>query len=155
MFLQKYAAKDLLRTAVEHISEQIVSVIKQRRAPDRGTARAPDQGTDDARSLLVTGGGALNVFLMTLLREQLARNGLSITESDADTVQYKEALIFAFLGLRCLLGLPNIRLEVTGARCDSVSGSIHLPPGGVPLSSPSMQDYRFHFSRKDSTSSDL
>jgi len=38
----------------------------------------------------------------------------------------KEALVFAFLGVRCLLGLVNVDSAVTGARLDTVSGAVHL-----------------------------
>ena len=53
---------------------------------------------------------------------------------DQETTEFKEALIFAFLGLRCLLGLPNVSRDVTGSQRDSVSGSIHVPPGGRNMS---------------------
>ena len=47
-------------------------------------------------------------------------------DCDEDTVDFKEAVVFAFLGLRCLLGLVNVDSAVTGATMDTVSGAVHL-----------------------------
>jgi hypothetical protein len=47
--------------------------------------------------------------------------------TDNDTIAFKEALIFAFLGLRCLLNQENIMSSVTGSKNNSISGSIHRP----------------------------
>ena len=139
LYFQNHNAHDLLRTAVEHITDQTINAISQQ------CSNPADRATQ--RSMFVTGGGALNNFLMQRMREKLDASDLNITmtESDEDTVQFKEALIFAFLGLRCLLGLPNISSTVTGSSIDSVSGSIHLPPINCPLASNACQDYRFHF----------
>jgi len=43
---------------------------------------------------------------------------------DVDTVDFKEAVVFAFLGLRCLLGLVNVDSAVTGALHDTISGAV-------------------------------
>ena len=43
---------------------------------------------------------------------------------------FQEAMLFAFLGMRCLLGQKNVFKSVTGASEDSVCGSIHQPPSG-------------------------
>lgn len=52
---------------------------------------------------------------------------VSIAEVSKETLEYKEALIFAFLGLLCLQGEANIAQSVTGASQDCIGGSIHLP----------------------------
>ena len=72
-------------------------------------------------------GGAHNVFVMTLLRARLAERGIQVEKTDKETVDYKEALVFAYLGLRCLLGKDNVFANTTGARENSMAGSIHLP----------------------------
>ena len=46
---------------------------------------------------------------------------------DAQTVDYKEALIFALLGLLRLEGRTNVLRSVTGAPSDSCSGKIWHP----------------------------
>lgn len=78
-------------------------------------------------SVLVSGGGAFNSFLIELFKTKLEKDGFAIEVADSDTIIFKEALILAFLGLRSLLNQENITSSVTGSRCDSVSGSIHRP----------------------------
>jgi anhydro-N-acetylmuramic acid kinase len=46
---------------------------------------------------------------------------------DALTVDFKEALVFAYLGLLRWRGEPNTLASVTGASRDSVGGAIYLP----------------------------
>ncbi len=70
---------------------------------------------------LVTGGGAYNSFLIDRIRHYA--NYELIVPSNL-IVEYKEALIFAFLGVRRLRKEVNCLSSVTGARCDSCSGSV-------------------------------
>ena len=106
--------KDALRTYTEHICIQIVSAL-----------RSFEIGGE---TMLVTGGGKHNRFLMNILTEKLAEINVKIEDSDTDNwVDYKEAIVFAFLGLRTLTGKTNTLTAVTGAKIPSVSGSIHLP----------------------------
>ena len=70
-------------------------------------------------SVLVTGGGAYNTFLC---ERAMAYKDFSFVHPAPAIIDYKEALIFAFLGLRRATGLPNCLKTVTGARQDSVSG---------------------------------
>ncbi len=132
---QAHGIPDLMRTSVEHICDCLVQAIQK-----SFSGSCP-------RTALVTGGGALNRFLMGELRQRLGQTEprLIIGDCDVDTVQFKEALTFSFLGVRCLLGLTNVSSAVTGAIGDTVSGSIHLPPGhgallGWLLSSNSAHD---------------
>ena len=93
------------------------------------TVAPPGDGVKPQR-VLFTGGGALNKYLMATIKKHLQQQDTNIKVMecvDKDTVNYKEALIFAFLGLRTLKGLSNIYGSVTGASGNSVSGSIHLP----------------------------
>jgi anhydro-N-acetylmuramic acid kinase len=46
---------------------------------------------------------------------------------DASTVDYKEALVFAFLGLMRWRGAVNTLASVTGAPQDSIGGALILP----------------------------
>ncbi|MBP5527783.1 MAG: anhydro-N-acetylmuramic acid kinase [Bacteroidales bacterium] len=97
---------DLLATVTRHIAGQIAGVLNGRRCS----------------TLLVTGGGAFNTYLI----EQLAMLApeTTITVPDALIVNYKEALIFALLGYLRLTGQVNTLASVTGARCDSVGGTL-------------------------------
>lgn len=99
---------DVLRTLYEHIAMQIA-----RNLNDASIA-----------SVMISGGGAKNDFLIELIENYF--NGKVIIPSD-DIVDFKEAIIFAFLGALKLKGLNNILAEYSGAKCDSSSGIIHLP----------------------------
>ena len=102
------AVPDLLRTMVEHIAFQLSRAMDEF---ERGT-------------ILVTGGGAKNKFLM----ERFAAHSKHelIVPSDL-IIDYKEALIFAFLGVLRVRGEVNCLSSVTGATSDSIGGAIYLP----------------------------
>ncbi len=97
---------DKLNTYVAHISMQIGSCIQ----------------TPSSR-VLITGGGVYNCFLLEKIKEN--SNAEFIVPDDM-LIQFKEALIFAFLGLRRLRAEVNCLMSVTGACRDSVGGSIYL-----------------------------
>lgn len=97
--------KDVLRTFVEHSAIQISKVLSQK----------------ENSKTLVTGGGAYNNFLMQRIKE------LSLTQiviPSKEIVEYKEALLFAFLGLLKLEGKNNCLKSVTGASRNHSSGKI-------------------------------
>ena len=97
---------DLLCTVTHHIAGQIARVLQ-------------GQGIG---TLLVTGGGAFNGYLIDCLRDMAPQT--TITVPDALTVNYKEAIIFALLGYLRLNGKVNTLASVTGARCDSIGGTL-------------------------------
>ncbi|MFY0605680.1 MAG: anhydro-N-acetylmuramic acid kinase [Cyclobacteriaceae bacterium] len=77
-------------------------------------------------SIMITGGGVRNRYLMEILANHLADPDRLIY-TDNTLIDYKEALIFAFLGLKRLLNQPNVLADVTGAKRPSVLGVLHLP----------------------------
>jgi anhydro-N-acetylmuramic acid kinase len=95
---------DLLRTMYEHISFQI--------------ARQVSRGA----RVLVTGGGAYNKYLVEKIRE-ISRGNIIIPSNDL--IEYKEALIFAFLGWLRYHERINCFASVTGASKDSCCGVIY------------------------------
>jgi anhydro-N-acetylmuramic acid kinase len=100
---------DKMCTFVEHIAIQCSRIINP--AAERGA------------KLLVTGGGAHNDYLI----KQISRySEAEVTVPDTLTIEYKEALIFAFLGLLRFLGKPNCLSSVTGASKDSCGGAIYF-----------------------------
>lgn len=109
------APADLLATVTHHIAHQISHVLSNQ----------------PIGSLLVTGGGAHNRYLMELLKQ--LQPAVDITIPDALTINYKEAIIFAFLGYLRLGGRVNTLASVTGARGDSIGGNVSgmLPSSGV------------------------
>lgn len=108
-------AADQLNTLCEHIASQVSAAVRKFGA----------QG-----SMLVTGGGARNLYLMETLRKHLKPEGVDVPQAADLLIDFKEAYIFAFLGLMTLLGRSNTLKSVTGASRDVCGGSIHLPPGG-------------------------
>ncbi len=108
--LAKYpeGINDLLATFCEHIALQV----------------AANAGTNPEKKILVTGGGAHNAFLIERIANH-AQSGIIIP--DPATVDFKEALIFAFLGLLRWRGENNCLSAVTGASADNCGGSIFSP----------------------------
>ncbi len=70
---------------------------------------------------LVSGGGAYNDCLLELIRQNTE---YEIQIADKKTLEYKEAMIFAFLGVLKSLDRVNVLASVTGARRSSSSGTI-------------------------------
>jgi len=96
----------ILRTAVEHIAIQISKVISEK----------------GQTSVLVTGGGVFNTFLIERIKA-LSNNKIVIPSKEI--IEYKEALIFGFLGVLKLRNETNCLASVTGASKDHSSGNIY------------------------------
>lgn len=101
-----YPLVNLLRTTYEHISSRV----------------AHDCNNLKKTTMLVTGGGAKNAFLMELIKQ---KTKLKIIIPDSKTIDYKEALIFAFLGVLFLLKEPSALALVTGAGNSSIAGCLN------------------------------
>ena len=97
--------KDKLCTFVEHIAIQIANICSKPNA-----------------KLFITGGGAYNRFLIERLRNYLPTTELVIP--DDKTIQFKEALIFGFLGVLRLRDEINVLSSVTGASKNHSSGVV-------------------------------
>ncbi len=103
---------DALRTYTEHIAIQVREAIPNSQSPATGSR------------LLVTGGGAFNRFLVQQLSEQLKEAGIEVIVPDANLVNYKEALIMAFIGVLRWRQENNVLSSVTGAARDSIGGAL-------------------------------
>ncbi|MCG2460461.1 anhydro-N-acetylmuramic acid kinase [Flavobacteriaceae bacterium F89] len=109
----KDSMENLLHTAIHHICEQIAAqVLNNTQKP--------------ASSLLVTGGGALNDFLMETLQKKLG-NRAEVVLPSKTVIEYKEALIFALMGVLRWEGKINCLSSVTGAKRDCTGGVLYLP----------------------------
>jgi anhydro-N-acetylmuramic acid kinase len=73
--------------------------------------------------VLLTGGGAFNKFLV----ERMSANApqCEYFVPDSMTVNFKEALIFAFLGALYVHNIPNCLKSVTGAKYDNIGGALY------------------------------
>lgn len=105
--------EDALRTYIEHICMQIKNAISKHPA-------------DNNEQILVTGGGAFNIFLIKRLSTLLAEIGIKIVVPDEKTVAYKEAIIMALLGVLRWREEANILPSVTGALRASIGGALWL-----------------------------
>ena len=97
------SVQDKLRTIYEHIALQI-------------SKAAPANG-----KILITGGGAFNTLLIQLIKKH---SQAEVVIPEKIIVDYKEALIFAFLGLLKIGDKTNCLASVTGAKRDSSSGVV-------------------------------
>ncbi|GGG55399.1 anhydro-N-acetylmuramic acid kinase [Bizionia arctica] len=95
----------VLRTFVEHVAMQISKEINKK----------------PKAKVLVTGGGAYHSFLIKQI-EGRTSNSLIIPENEL--VEFKEALVFGFLGVLKLREEVNCLSSVTGAKRDHSSGII-------------------------------
>jgi anhydro-N-acetylmuramic acid kinase len=111
--------RDALRTCVEHIAVQVRRAVELLGAGEAGTAAGEVR-------MLVTGGGAHNDFLIGRLREMLSPTGIGLLVPDASLVDYKEALMMAFIGVLRWREENNVLASVTGASRDSIGGAVWI-----------------------------
>lgn len=102
--------EDKIATVVQHTAFQIGHAIAKYDKGKKGD------------KMLMTGGGAYNKYLIEQIQHQCA--GIKIVIPDKNIVEFKEALIFAFLGVLRWRTENNTLRSVTGAKMDSCGGSI-------------------------------
>jgi anhydro-N-acetylmuramic acid kinase len=108
--IEKYdiPIEDKMHTFIEHIALQTEIALPKK------------QG-----KLLITGGGAYNDFLIDRIQFYLPE--MQIIIPNTKLLEYKEALIFALLGVLKLRNEINVLSSVTGAKTDHSSGIIYNP----------------------------
>lgn len=87
------------------------------------TAQQIAKNLDGRKNVLVTGGGAYNDFLILKIREHC---NCEVIIPDKNLIEFKEALVFAFLGALRIKGQNNCLASVTGAERDSCGGKISV-----------------------------
>lgn len=100
--------EDKLHTFTEHVALQIALALPNKNG-----------------SLFITGGGAYNDFLIERIQYHILE--MKIIIPSAKILEFKEALIFALLGVLKLRGEINVLSSVTGAKIDHNSGMIYYP----------------------------
>ena len=100
--------EDKLHTFTEHVALQIALALPNKNG-----------------SLFITGGGAYNDFLIERIQYHVPE--MKIIIPSAKILEFKEALIFALLGVLKLRGEINVLSSVTGAKIDHSSGMIYYP----------------------------
>lgn len=109
----KDSTENLLHTAVHHICEKIAQQVSL-------------NSERQAQKLFITGGGALNTYLIETLKQKLNDN-VKVVVPGKKIIEFKEALVFAFMGVLRSEREVNVLKTVTGAKRDSSSGVIFLP----------------------------
>ncbi len=99
--------ENILATVYEHIAIRISSEFAKQ----------------NSKNVLVTGGGAFNKFLIEKIKSNSQSN---IILPNRLIIEYKEALIFAFLGVLRWLQQANCLADVTGAEFDNIGGAVYF-----------------------------
>jgi anhydro-N-acetylmuramic acid kinase len=99
------STEDLIASFTEHISIQITEIFNQ----------------NEIKNCLVTGGGANNQFLIESIQ---MRTSTEIILPEPQIIEFKEALIFALMGMLKLENQINIFQSVTGATQNHSAGLI-------------------------------
>jgi anhydro-N-acetylmuramic acid kinase len=107
---------DKLRTYVEHISMQIGYAVQ---------AAAKGNNVMNSR-LLITGGGALNTFLVQRIKQSLLPLQIEVVVPDETLINYKEALVMALIGVLRWREEYNVIDTVTGAARSSIGGAVWI-----------------------------
>lgn len=103
---KQISIEDKLRTFTESAAQQIVSSVRK---------------YGQHKTVLCTGGGAFNSFLIYRMIE-LAGDDITFVIAEQDIINFKEAAVFAFLGVLRIRNEANCLKRVTGASKDSSGG---------------------------------
>jgi anhydro-N-acetylmuramic acid kinase len=101
--------EDVLATLIKHYCHQIHQVLLHK---------------TKVQKILLTGGGAYNLFFVESLKKELGSN-FEIIADNSLLIDFKEALIFAFLGVLRIRQEVNALKSVTGASEDSCGGTLY------------------------------
>ena len=101
----KLEIKDLLATFVEHFAFQISEVFNE----------------NFLKNVLITGGGAYNEFFIETLK---TKTSTEIILPENQIIEFKEALVFALMGLLKIENQINVLASVTGAERNHSSGIV-------------------------------
>jgi len=110
--------EDLLATYTEHIAIQIALAIEKIM-----TKRSMPNGQ---HKMLVTGGGAYNVYLISRISQHLLPYGIELVLPSNEIIEYKEAFIMALLGVLRWREEETVFSSVTGAKRGSSGGAFWM-----------------------------
>lgn len=99
--------EDTMATTVEHCAFQMATILNKSKI----------------KNLLISGGGAYNTFLVERLQ---AQTKCKLIIPDKTTIEFKEAILFAFLGVLRYTEQTNCLSSVTGAKRDNIGGAIYF-----------------------------
>lgn len=102
--IESEAPKNALATFTQHAAEQIAKPLRKY----------------NLKNVLITGGGTHNENLINQIKTLAPQTSIIIP--DPAIIDYKEALIFAFMGVLRLIGENNVLASATGSSKDHCSG---------------------------------
>lgn len=125
-FYQEKAPKSL---GIEWINEQVLPLIKTQKTEDLLASFTEHSAVQiakildefDVKNIFITGGGTYNNYLIEKIR---AKTKTEIQIPKKEIIEYKEALIFAFMGVLRSLNLDNVLSSATGSQNDHCSGLV-------------------------------
>lgn len=125
-FYQEKAPKSL---GIEWINEQVLPLIKTQKTEDLLASFTEHSAVQiakildefDVKNIFITGGGTYNNYLIEKIK---AKTKTEIQIPKKEIIEYKEALIFAFMGVLRSLNINNVLSTATGSQNDHCSGLI-------------------------------
>lgn len=106
---------DKLRTLCEHISYQIAEAIKL-------VAEREGAVISENEQMIVSGGGALNKYLVELIDQ---KSPVTVVVPDEQTIHFKESLLMCLMGVLRVRNEVNCISAVTGSKFDNIGGAIY------------------------------
>ncbi|MBC7556168.1 MAG: anhydro-N-acetylmuramic acid kinase [Chryseobacterium sp.] len=101
--LKEDSTKNILATFTEHSAQKIAEILNR----------------DNIKNVLITGGGTYNDFLLEKIK---FKTKTQIVIPENKIIDFKEALIFAFMGVLKLRAENNVLSSATGSSRDHCSG---------------------------------
>ena len=125
-FYQEKAPKSL---GIEWINEEVLPLIKTQKTEDLLASFTEHSAVQiakildefDVKNIFITGGGTYNNYLIEKIK---AKTKTEIQIPKKEIIEYKEALIFAFMGVLRSLNLDNVLSSATGSQNDHCSGLV-------------------------------
>jgi len=109
-----HSLQDMLHTYVQHIADQVATAVQQYPA-----------GKETA-TMLITGGGAFNAYLVHKIQAALEPLNVMVQLPDETTIKFKEALVMALIGTLRWREETNVQASTTGASRDSIGGALWM-----------------------------
>jgi len=110
--------EDKLCTFSHHVADQIAQVIR---------AHSPEEGV--IMKTVVTGGGAYNAFVITLLEDSLQDLENEVILPSPELIEFKEAALMGLMAYLFVRGIDNVYQTVTGSSMDHIGGCLFQAPG--------------------------
>lgn len=107
----KVPQENLMKTLSDHVAGQIADAVDAFAGADVAS-----------KKVLVTGGGAYNSTLIELIQTHC--DAQLVVPQQPYLVEYKEALIFALLGVLRIRNVNNCETPATGAKRDNIGGAL-------------------------------